>query len=94
MTDKTNDSTTSQDDQFPTDSSAVVGGRVGRGKTTRHVEVMATISEHDEMETEWVDPKGDPDAQNLDVSGINPLDVGPLDSDSDGYTPETTNESR
>ena len=86
MTDKTNNSsTTSHNDQFSTDSSAVVGGRTGIGKTTRHIEAMAAVSANDERETEWIDPKGGPDAQNLDVSNLNPLDVGSLDSDSDGY---------
>jgi hypothetical protein len=85
MTDKTNNSTTPQNDQFSTDSSAVVGGRTGIGKTTRHIEAMAAVSANDERQTECVDPKGDPNAQNLDVSSLNPLDVGALDSDSDGY---------
>jgi hypothetical protein len=84
MTDDTTD-TTSVDDQSPTDSSAIVGGRTGIGKTTRHVEAMVAVSAHDERETEWLDPKGDPDGQNLDVPSIDPFDIELLDSDSDGY---------
>jgi hypothetical protein len=57
MTDDTND-TTSTDDQFPTDSSASVGGRGEIGKTTRSVELPRHVVRETNGETEWFDPKG------------------------------------
>ena len=31
--------------------------RVGTGKSARHAEIMAAVSDHDDIEPEWVDPK-------------------------------------
>ena len=62
--DDTDKTTTSPDDQFPTDSSAGFGEHAGIGKPARHVEAIAAVSDHDEIETEWIDPKAD--AQNDD----------------------------
>ena len=65
MTNDTDKATTSPDDQFPPDESAIFSGRTETGKIARLSELLAAVSDH-ETKPEWIDPKGVADSGSED----------------------------